>query len=250
MQVQFNSETIRAYLDRHLDAQTEQKLEEALILDPELADEVQAEAALRRGFAELKRRERDLQPRANVASLSDAAEKRAQRQVAKPAPSFVRYAVAAALFGAVAIPSYLMIQSQRQQADFEARLTARIEASGSRAAYELPASLTVASPASEAASSPDAPVRLRLPENVREVSLELPSADTSAPTRLQLSPVSQPDARITLAGVPMADEQAIGFRVGSERLLPGRYRVVVEREQAGAWVADREFTLNIDAAQR
>src|SRR5688572_14266005 len=208
MQVQFNSETIRAYLDRHLDAQTEQKLEEALILDPELADEVQAEAALRRGFAELKRRERDLQPRANVASLSDAAEKRAQRQVAKPAPSFVRYAVAAALFGAVAIPSYLMIQSQRQQADFEARLTARIEASGSRAAYELPASLTVASPASEAASSPDAPVRLRLPENVREVSLELPSADTSAPTPLQLSPVSQPAALLAPAGGPMAAGQA------------------------------------------
>lgn len=248
MQAQFNSETIRAYLDRHLDAQTEQKLEEALILDPELADEVQAEAALRRGFAELKRRERDLQPRANVASLADAAEKRQHRQVAKPQPSFVRYAVAAALFGAVAIPSYLMIQSQRQQADFEARLTARIDSSGARAAYELPASLTTAAPASE--SSADSPVRLRLPENVREVSLELPSADTSAPTRLQLSPESQPDARITLAGVPMADDQAIGFRVGSERLLPGRYRVVVEREQAGTWVADREFTLNIDAAQR
>ena len=248
MQAQINTETIRAYLDRHLDAQTEQKLEEALILDPELADEVQAEAALRRGFAELKRRERDLQPRANVASLADAAEKRQHRQVAKPQPSFVRYAVAAALFGAVAIPSYLMIQSQRQQADFEARLTARIDSSGARAAYELPASLTTAAPASE--SSPDSPVRLRLPENVREVSLELPSADTSAPTRLQLSPESQPDARITLAGVPMADDQAIGFRVGSERLLPGRYRVVVEREQAGTWVADREFTLNIDAAQR
>ena len=248
MQAQFNSETIRAYLDRHLDAQTEQKLEEALILDPELADEVQAEVALRRGFAELKRRERDLQPRANVASLADAAEKRQHRQVAKPQPSFVRYAVAAALFGAVAIPSYLMVQSQRQQADFQARLTARIDASGARAAYELPASLTVATPASQDAS--DAPVRLRLPQNVREVSLELPSADTAAPTRLTLSPESQPDARITLAGVPMADDQAIGFRVGSERLLPGRYRVVVEREQAGAWVADREFTLNIDAAQR
>ncbi len=245
---QFTSETIRAYLDRHLDARTEQALEEALILDPELADEVQAEAALRRGFAELKRREREAQP-GNVRSLADAAAKRdAQRQAARPTPRFVRYAAAAALFGLAAIPSYLALQSQRQQADFEARLTARIEASGSRAAYELPASLAVSATNTE--SEPGAPVRLRLPQDVREVSLELPSADTSVPTRLKLSPFTQPDAQITLAGAPLADDQSIGFRVGSERLLPGRYRVTVERQQDGSWVADREFTLNIDAAQR
>ena len=47
-----------------------------------------------------------------------------------------------------------------------------------------------------------------------------------------------------------ADERAVGFRVGSDRLLPGRYRVVVEREENGSWIADREFTLNVDAAQR
>lgn len=249
MQTQYGSETIRAYLDRHLDAATEQALEEALIMDPELADEVQAEAALRRGFAELKRRESEARPRDNVHAIGAAAARRDQRAVRAATPRFVRYAAAAALFGLAAIPSWLALQSQRQQADLEARLTARIEASGERAAYALPASFAAPSstPASAAA---DAPVRLRLPENVREVSLELPSSDASAPTRLQLAPLAQPDAQITLAGVPVGGEGAIGFRIGSERLLPGRYKVTVERQQDGDWVADREFTLNIDGAQR
>ena len=254
MQTEFSSETIRAYLDRHLDARTEQSLEEALILDPALAEEVQAEAALRRGFAELRRRERAAQG-GNVHSLAEAAAKRA---AAAPAPVAVpvrstsrtmRYAAAAALFGLAAIPSYLMIQSQRQQADFEARLTARIEASGERAAYQLPASLSTKA-LEPSAESESGSVRLRLPVDVREVSLELPSADASAPTRLKLAPVSQPGAELTLAGHALSGDEAIGFRVDSSRLLPGRYRVTVEREQAGAWVAERAFELNIDGASR
>jgi hypothetical protein len=249
MHTHYSSETIRAYLDRHLDARTEQALEEALIMDPDLADEVQAEAALRRGFAELKRREREAQPRSNVHSIGEAAAKRAERVVRPATPRFVRYAAAAALFGLAAIPSYLALQSQRQQADFEARLTARVDGSGERAAYALPASFATSAPAQETTDG-DSPVRLRLPENVREVSLELPSADSHAPTRLQLSPLAQPGAQITLAGVPLSDERSIGFRVGSEKLLPGRYKVTVERQQDGDWVADREFVLNIDAAQR
>ena len=237
MNTEFSSETIRAYLDRHLDARAEQALEEALILDPALADEVQAEAALRRGFAELKRRERAAQG-GNVHSLAEAAAKRSAAAVPAPAPvrgmsRTVRYAAAAALFGLAAIPSYLMIQSQRQQADFEARLTARIEASGERAAYQLPASLATRASVATAESESGA-VRLRLPADVREVSLELPSADTSAPTRLQLEPVSQPGAQLTLAGHALTGDDAIGFRVDSNRLLPGRYRVTVEREQDGA----------------
>ncbi|HVF36243.1 MAG TPA: hypothetical protein VND91_13050 [Candidatus Saccharimonadia bacterium] len=246
MNTQFSSETIRAYLDRHLDARTEQALEEALIMDAELADEVQAEAALRRGFAELKRRETETQPRSNVHSIGDAAARRTAPVVARPRQRYVRYAAAAALFGLAAIPSYLALQNMRQQADFEARLTARIESSGDRAAYQLPASLSTEAPA----AASDSPLRLRLPENVREVSLELPSTDSRAPTRLQLEPASQPGAQITLAGVPLSDDNAIGFRVGSERLLPGSYKVTVERQQDGGWVADREFVLNIDAAQR
>src|SRR5687768_10557422 len=249
MNTQFSSETIRAYLDRHLDARTEQALEEALILDCDLADEVQAEAALRRGFAELKRRDSEAQPRGNVRSIADAAARRAPPSVVRPAQRYVRYAAAAALFGLAAIPSYLALQSQRQQADFEARLTARIESSGERAAYALPASFATTASTQEATDA-DAPVRLRLPENVREVSLELPSSDPSAPTRLQLSPLAQPGAQLTLAGVPLSDDRAIGFRVGSEKLLPGRYKVTVERQQDGGWVADREFVLNIGAAQR
>lgn len=247
MNTQFSSETIRAYLDRHLDARTEQALEEALIMNGDLADEVQAEAALRRGFAEIKRRDSEAQPRSNVRSIGDAPVRRVQPAVVRPSQRYVRYAAAAALFGLAAIPSYLALQSQRQQADFEARLTARIESSGDRAAYQLPASLSTAVPA---ADTGDSALRMRLPENVREVSLELPSTDRSAPTRLKLEPVSQPGAQITLAGVPLSDDRSIGFRVGSERLLPGRYRVTVERQQDDRWVADREFVLNIDAAQR
>lgn len=246
-QITFSSETIRAYLDRHLDARTEQALEEALILDADLADEVQAEAALRRGFAELKRRDAEGQPRSNVHSIGNAAARRAQPVAARPTQRYVRYAAAAALFGLAAIPSYIALQSMRQQADFEARLTARIESSGNRAAYQLPASLATTAPAVVAS---DSPLRLRLPENVREVSLELASADTDAPTRLTLEPASQPGAQITLAGVPLSAEGSIGFRVGSERLLPGQYKVTVERQQDGGWIADREFVLDIDAAQR
>lgn len=254
MQTEFSSETIRAYLDRHLDARAEQALEEALILDPALADEVQAEAALRRGFAELRRRERAAQG-GNVHSLAEAAARRsAAAAVPASAPArstsrTMRYAAAAALFGLAAIPSYLMVQSQRQQADFEARLTARIEASGERAAYQLPASLATRANVATAESESGA-VRLRLPADVREVSLELPSADSSAPTRLQLEPVSQPGAQLTLAGHALTGDDAIGFRVDSDRLLPGRYRVTVEREQDGAWVAERAFELNIDGAVR
>lgn len=51
------SELIRDYLDRHLGPGQEQALEEAMLADPEIAEQVRAEMALRRGFKELARRE-------------------------------------------------------------------------------------------------------------------------------------------------------------------------------------------------
>ena len=51
------AELIRDYLDRHLGPADEQALEEAMLVDPSIAEQIRAEMALRRGFKELAKRE-------------------------------------------------------------------------------------------------------------------------------------------------------------------------------------------------
>ena len=243
----FASETIRAYIDRHIDAADEQRFEEAMLLDESLSDQVQAEMALRRGFAELARREQAQAPR-SVAHPSTAQSPHARRAVRASGRSrFIPFAAAAALFAFAAVPTWMMIQNREDQAAMEARITARLDSTGQTAAFQLPASYV---PASSVDTTDDGPVRIRLPETVREVSLELPSSDLSAPTRLKMAHADTPDASFTLVGQPLASANAMDFRIGSDRLLPGKYRVVVERQQGDNWIADREFVLNIDGATR
>jgi hypothetical protein len=211
-----------------------------------LSDQVQAEMALRRGFAELARREQAQAPRSipHPATVTPHA-RRSTR--ANGRSRFIPFAAAAALFAFAAVPTWMMIQNREDQAAMEARITARLDSTGQTAAFQLPASYV---PTSAVDTTDDGPVRIRLPETVREVSLELPSSDLSAPTRLKMAHADTPDASFTLVGQPLASANAMDFRIGSDRLLPGKYRVVVERQQGDNWIADREFVLNIDGATR
>lgn len=247
----YASETIRAYIDRHLDPTDEQGFEEAMLMDEHLADQVQAEMALRRGYAELARREPTAAPRRDPHQRTATASQRATHQSRSGRSRILPFAAAAALFAFAAVPTYMLLLSRQDQAALEARITASLDGRGNTAAYQLPASL-VTQPVSstQAPVEADGPVRIRLPESVREVSLELPSSDLSAPTRLKLAHADSPEMQFTLAGQPLAAAGAIDFRIGSDRLLPGKYQVTVQRQQGDTWVTDREFTLNIDGATR
>jgi hypothetical protein len=237
----FDSDTIRDYLDRHLDAQAEQAFEEAMIADPDLAEEVRAEQALRRGFHELARRDK-AQP--GVVTAIGAGQPR--RQAWSRSRRWLPMAAVAALFAFAVVPTLVLLQNRQDQAGMEARIAARIEASGQLAAYALPASLTTTEP-DPAASAADEPVRIRLPEGVRDVVLELPTGDLATPRRMILERAGDPNFRFASTGAPVADAQALGFRMASDQVPPGRYQITVQRHSGAGWVTDRQFELTIDA---
>jgi hypothetical protein len=239
----FDADTIRDYLDRHLDAEAEQRFEEAMIADPELAEQVRAEQALRRGFRELALREKSQPGVATAVAASGPA-----RQAWSRRRRWLSMAAAAALMVMALVPTVVLIQNRQDQADMEARIAARIEASGAQASYALPASLTMTEPdptATEPAA--DEPVRIRLPEGVRDVVLELPTGDLATPRRMILQRQGDRYFRFASAGAPVEDAQALGFRMASDQVPPGRYQITVERASDAGWVTDRQFELTIDA---
>jgi anti-sigma factor RsiW len=250
----FNNDTIAAYLDRRLDPATEEEFELALLADPDLAEQVKAEMALRRGFEHIRRTEG---PQASMSGpLPAPSAVSAVAPVAARRSGFGRrrrwqaaaIAAAAALFAVV--PTLLLVQQRDQQAAFEEALVARIEASGQQATYALPAA--VFSPASattgtEPAPDTDSPVRIRLPEGVSEVALEIPAQNVDVPRRLVLQRADQPGSRMDLDGIPLAGASAYEFNVGSDRLAPGKYLVTVEVLKDGVWTTERQMVLAVDA---
>lgn len=240
------------YLERRLDTREEQAFEEAMISDPEIAEQVRLELAMREGMRELSKRERDKPRTAPHAGHGDTHHSGNARHAVRGGRRWVAMAAAAAVALAIGLPtSWLLLRGGEQPggpAIAEATLSPRVEAQGQLAAYDLPAQLVALHPDDESATAP--PLRLSLPEGVSEIVLQLPPQSPATPHRLVLSRADRPQVSVALAAARLPDSTNDGFTLATEQLPPGQYQAQIERLENGAWVQDREFTLRVEGRNR
>lgn len=244
---------LRDYIERRLDPREEQAFEEAIIADPELAEQVRLEIVMREGMAELARRERPGTAPRSVPH-QPRADAHAQRHRVRGGRRWVALAAAAVLALGVGVPTALMLMRDDGMPGGpsiatvdETPLDARIVAGGQLASYTLPGEAPLAT-GTDAPQPEDgaAPLRLRLPRGVSEIVLELPGDAPATPHRLVLSRPDRPEVSVALAATTLPDAAQPGFVLGTEQLPPGTYRAQLERLDNGAWVRDREFVLRVD----
>jgi hypothetical protein len=239
---------LRDYLERRLDPRDEQAFEEAMIADPELAEQVRLELAMRDGMRELSRRERE-KPRS--AAHGEGRHARGERHAVRGPRRWRAVAAAAMIALAVGVPTSLLLLRAGDPGGaavaVEETLSPRVDGAGQLAAYDLPAQLVALTPADAGAAAP--PVRLALPEGVSEIVLQLPAETPASPHRLVLSRADRPQVSVALAAARLPDSEQTGFTLATEQLPPGQYQAQIERLEGGAWVQDRQFVLRVEGSR-
>ena len=141
------------YLERRLDPREEEAFEEAMISDPEIAEQVRLELAMRDGMRELSKREREKPRSAPHAGHGETHQSRSGRHAVRGGRRWVAMAAAAAIALAIGLPtSWLLLRGGEQPGGAtvaEATLSPRVEAQGQLAAYDLPAQLVALDPGGE-----------------------------------------------------------------------------------------------------
>lgn len=237
------------YLERRLDPREEQAFEEAMIADPEIAEQVRLELALREGMRELSRRDRDKPRSAPHATHGDARHARNGRHAVRGARRWGAIAAAAVVVLALGVPVSMLLVPGGDDAGgpavaVEETLAPRVDGAGQLAAYDLPAQLVALTPDGQDGAAP--PLRLTLPEGVSEIVLQLPADAPTSPHRLVLSRADRPQVSVALAAARLPDSQQEGFTLATEQLPPGQYQAQIERLEGGAWVQDRQFVLRVE----
>lgn len=243
-----DSRLLHDYLERRLDPREEQAFEEAMIADPEIAEQVRLELAMREGMRELSRREREKPRSAPHAGHAETRHARTERHAVRGGRRWVAIAAAAVVALAIGLPtSMLLLRGGSEPAGTdqlaEATLSPRVEGAGQLAAYDLPAQLVALHP-DEQSSAP--PLRLSLPEGVSEIVLQLPRDAPETAHRLVLSRADRPQVSVALAAARLPDSEQDGFTLATEQLPPGQYQAQIERLENGAWVQDRQFVLRVE----
>jgi len=236
------------YLERRLDPREEQALEEAMIVDPEIAEQVRLELSMREGMRELARREREKPRSAPHAGHAEVRHARTERHAVRGGRRWLAMAAAAAVALAIGVPtSLLLLRGGAGPGTIgtvaEAELSPHLEGDGHLAAYDLPAQL-VALRTNGEQNAP--PVRLTLPNGVTEIVLQLPPDTPHTAHRLVLSRPDRPQVSVALAAARLPDSEQDGFTLATEQLPPGQYQAQIERLENGAWVQDRQFVLRVE----
>jgi hypothetical protein len=237
------------YLERRLDSREEQAFEEAMIADPDIAEQVRLELAMRDGMRELSRREREKPRSAPHSAHSEARHSGSNRHAVRGPRRWRALAAAAVVALAVGVPTSLLLLRGGAGVPgpglaAEETLAPRVGDGGQLAAYDLPAQLVALTPDGGDDAAP--PLRLSLPEGVSEIVLQLPAGAPATPHRLVLSRADRPQVSVALAAARLPDSQQEGFTLATEQLPPGQYQAQIERLENGAWLQDRQFVLRVE----
>lgn len=240
------------YLERRLDPREEQEFEEAMVADPDIAEQVRLELAMREGMRELSRREREKPRSAPHSAPSEVRHARSDRHAVRGPRRWRALAAAAVVALAVGVPTSLLLLRGGDGVPgpglaSEETLAPRVDDRGQLAAYELPAQLVAFTPDGGESDAP--PLRLTLPDGVAEIVLQLPAGAPATPHRLVLSRADRPQVSVALAAARLPDSQQEGFTLATEQLPPGQYQAQIERLENGAWLQDRQFVLRVEGGR-
>lgn len=232
------------YLERRLSPEAERRLEEAIIDDPDLAEQVRLEMALRDGMREMRRAELSQplpaaanEPNPRVAAHATRAAGARDRAPTRDTPRrrALRWATAAAL-GLFVLPG-AWIMATLPQSNEGTALEMRTQ-SATRDSYLLPTSFDD--------QARDA-IAVSVPQPSRDIVLELGRAQRAAPHRLMLRSARSPDISIVLTPRALPDDGQ-GFVLTAEQMRAGPFAAELERQDNGAWVSAGAFVLRADGA--
>ncbi len=230
------------YLERRLSPEAERRLEEAIIDDPELAEQVRLEMALRDGMREMRRAELSQplpaaanEPHPRVAAHASRAPSARDRAPNRDTPRrrALRWATAAAM-GLFVLPgAWIMATLPKTN---EGTALEMHTVSGARDSYLLPTAFK--------GDARDA-IDVSVAGPSRDVVLELGREQRAAPHRLLLRSARSPDISIMLT--PRAvDGDGLGFVLTAEQMRAGPFAAELERLDNGAWVNAGAFVLRAD----